>query len=286
MPGRDRIKLLDEDGNLATAADIADVVDDENVRENDDGYYTYNWENTTFTVNEVLKATDFYMEDGTVHLTSGDDSWPPDGTDTSGDDTVHGYGGADTIMGGHGNDELHGWDGNDNLMGDAGHDELYGDDGNDTLMGGAGYDWLSGGSGADMLTGGAGNDHLYGGRGDDTFKFDDDDGHNYIRDFEDGDMIMLGDGSLSGSAVAGIIAAKTEGDRLSYSYEWGETTFEVDRELKPEDFEQADPPPDTTIPLPATQKDWPGTGVSNRGDNMVRGTTSPTRSKAARGKTP
>ena len=267
--GVDKIKLVDDKENLATPEEIAELLDE--VRENDDGYYTYSWKHTTFTVDENLEATDFYESDGTVHLTTGDDSWPPDGTDNSGDDTVHGYDGADTIMGGPGNDELHGWDGNDNLMGDAGNDELHGDDGNDNLMGGAGYDWLSGGSGADMLTGGAGNDTLYGGRGDDTFKFGDDDGYNYIRDFGDGDMIMLGDGSLSESEATKIIVEKTAGNRLSYAYEWEDTTFEVDEALDEGDFVTA---PDTTFLFPADRmKAWPDEdmGESNDGDDKVQG---------------
>ena len=268
----DKIKLVDDNGNLATPEEIAELL--EEVRDNSDGYYTYSWNHTTFTVDVNLEATDFYEEpesDETVHLTPGDDSWPPDGTDNSGDNTVHGYDGADTIMGDHGNDELHGWDGNDNLMGDAGRDVLYGDDGNDTLMGGAGNDWLHGGSGADMLTGGSGNDTLYGGGGDDTFKFGDDDGYNYIRDFDDGDMIMVDDGSLSTDDVADMIAEKTAGNRLSYAYEWKDTTFEVDEALEVDDFVTA---PDTTMPLlEGRTKAWPDEdmGESNDGDNKVQG---------------
>ncbi|WP_301335870.1 calcium-binding protein, partial [Variovorax paradoxus] len=108
---------------------------------------------------------------------------------TSGNDTIHGYATADTLLGGDGNDTLYGNAGNDTLDGGAGNDNLnggdgadtliggdgndylYGNAGNDTLLGGAGADYLHGEAGNDILEGGAGSDSLSGGDGSDTYRF-------------------------------------------------------------------------------------------------------------------
>ncbi|MCQ4160817.1 hypothetical protein NON00_12855 [Roseomonas sp. GC11] len=101
--------------------------------------------------------------------TSGDDiifggtdtsSYNPAGT---GNDTLAGNAGQDTLIGG---------DGDDILSGGAGNDALYGGDGNDTLNGGTGADYLEGGAGDDTLHGGGfsadgGSEYLYGGDGSD-----------------------------------------------------------------------------------------------------------------------
>ena len=145
VPGEDKIKLVDDDGNPATDADIAELVNDDKVGENDDGYYTYSWEDTTFTVNESLEATDFYMEEPVrqpVTLGAGDDEWGK-----SAMDAPDYNGGDDTVSGGAGNDVLNGGAGNDDLMGDAGTDVLNGGAGDDTLEGGAGRDELAGDEG-------------------------------------------------------------------------------------------------------------------------------------------
>ena len=66
--------------------------------------------------------------------------------------------GNDTIKGSAGADSLWGAAGNDRIDGGAGDDYLRGDAGNDTLIGGAGADRLDGGKGNDVLTGGTGSD--------------------------------------------------------------------------------------------------------------------------------
>ena len=68
---------------------------------------------------------------------------------TSGNDTVGGFGGNDTIDGGAGNDVINGFGGDDSLMGGAGYD---------TLRGGAGDDELRAGADGGSLIGDAGND--------------------------------------------------------------------------------------------------------------------------------
>ncbi len=261
VPGRDKIQLMDDDGNLATDAEIVELLDE--VRENDDGYYTYSWKNTSFTVNESLVATDFYMEpeSSTVWLDNGGDTWP-DGADNSSDDLVVGGDGADTIIGG------------------SGADQLWGRDGDDDLRGGSGDDVLNGGDGADMLTGGDGDDILWGLRGNDTFKFDDDDGHDAIRGFLVGDKIMLGDeddlpmAERVQEVLDSQIQGLTPGGYLGYTYTWEDTRFTVvgNRPLEATDFLQADAPPTSMVPDSAP--DWPGTGANkadNSEDNIVQG---------------
>lgn len=88
---------------------------------------------------------------------------------TSGNDTITGSIGSDTIYGyAQGTDpELE--SGDDVLSGGNGRDTIYGGGGNDTLYGGNLNDSLFGGSGDDHLYGDGDNDYLDGGEGDDTF---------------------------------------------------------------------------------------------------------------------
>ena len=232
--GVDKIKLIDDDNKLATDAEIAELL--EEVRDNDDGYYTYSWKNTSFTVDENLEPTDFYMKaaaETAITLPAAQANWPGTGVSNTGHDEV---------------------------TGNALPNMLDGGMGNDTLMGGAGNDTLDGGMGDDMLTGGT---------GDDTFQIDANSGSDTIKDFLAGDMIMLGDKAPTGDVVTDVLKTRDQADG-GYVYTWNGTKFTVmgSRELMKDDFKQA---PDTTITLPATQANWPGTGVDNDGDNMVQG---------------
>ena len=88
----------------------------------------------------------------------------------SGDDIVHGDGGADErVSGGTGNDTVRGGDGDDVLItGNGGSDQVYGDRGNDVLVtGGPRPDVILGGPGNDLLRGNKGADRLFGEDGDD-----------------------------------------------------------------------------------------------------------------------
>jgi Ca2+-binding RTX toxin-like protein len=76
--------------------------------------------------------------------------------------------GDDTLNGGAGGDSLFGGPGEDTLNGGGGFDDLSGKSGDDTLNGGAVGDFLSGGGGDDTLRGGHGRDSLHGHRGADT----------------------------------------------------------------------------------------------------------------------
>jgi len=75
---------------------------------------------------------------------------------TSGNDTLSGSNGADTI------DLLAG---SDSYLGLGGHDSINGNDGNDTIYGGAGNDSIQGGNGDDRIYGEAGNDSIDAGAG-------------------------------------------------------------------------------------------------------------------------
>ena len=86
-----------------------------------------------------------------------------------GNDSLYSARGNDTLDGGAGDDLLVGRGGNDTLLGGAGKDDLRGGGGTDTLRGNGGDDVLDGGSGDDTLVGGQGNDELTGGAGTDTF---------------------------------------------------------------------------------------------------------------------
>ena len=81
-------------------------------------------------------------------------------------------------------------------------DYMYGRGGDDFLFGGRGDDWLYGGTGKDTLDGGKGNDTLMGGRGADRFVFDRKSETDHIRDFEDGEDLLVIKGGLKFSDLA------------------------------------------------------------------------------------
>ena len=72
------------------------------------------------------------------------------------------------------------------LTGTSGRDDILAAQGNDRVLGLGGADVLKGGSGNDVLTGGAGNDLLEGDSGADRFVLAAGDGHDRVRDFENG----------------------------------------------------------------------------------------------------
>ncbi|MFZ0315436.1 MAG: hypothetical protein WAL23_00690, partial [Nitrososphaeraceae archaeon] len=110
-------------------------------------------------------------------LTVTADCSTPGGTATTGDDTIIGTSGTDTISANSGNDNVFGCAGDDTLNGNGGNDFIDGGDGidtikgnedNDVLIGGPGNDDIDGGSGDDTLTGGPGKDNFQCGSGTDT----------------------------------------------------------------------------------------------------------------------
>jgi Ca2+-binding RTX toxin-like protein len=156
----------------------------------------------------------------TAYLKGGNGNNRLDASSFSGDVTLIGVGGGDTLKGGAGNDMLNGRSGADSITGGDGDDTLKGLRDNDTLNGGAGDDWLDGGtqddaisgwtgddllygrSGNDILVGGDGHDSLYGSAGNDILQGDDGKtGTDHTRDDDrldggtDGDTVRGGGGS-------------------------------------------------------------------------------------------
>ncbi|MCH7865327.1 MAG: hypothetical protein IIC56_08960 [Proteobacteria bacterium] len=130
------------------------------------------------------------------------------GTDTAGDDEIHGGDGDDTLFGGGGDDTLYGDDGKDTLEGNDGADTLYGGAGADNIFGYAGDDILIGGEGDDTLTGGGGADQFVfeGGSGVGALAHATSLGTDTIADYSaaDGDTFGLSDADF-GLGAAGTL---------------------------------------------------------------------------------
>ncbi|MGH1415623.1 MAG: Hint domain-containing protein [Pelagimonas sp.] len=161
---------------------------------------------------------------------------------TTGDDTIHGNGGADSIAADLGNDFVDGGGGNDTIVGGDGQDSLVGGDGNDSLEGGIGDDKMSGNDGDDVVVGGSGNDILEGEGGADYIVGDDGDdtlvGYNALNAFggnlgvqsDDGamDTLIGGDGNdiiyggsgndfISGGSGDDTISGGSGNDTITYT---------------------------------------------------------------------
>ena len=109
-----------------------------------------------------------------------------------GDANLTGYDSDDLIDGNGGNDGLNGGGGNDALYGGDGNDTLSGGDGDDLLVGGQGDDTLRGDGGNDTLDGGVGDDTMDGGAGNNTFRFDANQGKDWIYGNRSTDTLVLG----------------------------------------------------------------------------------------------
>ncbi|MEM9783752.1 MAG: fasciclin domain-containing protein [Pseudomonadota bacterium] len=135
-------------------------------------------------------------------------------------DAFFGFSGDDVQLGGAGDDVILGNRGDDLIFGEAGDDLLRGGRGDDTIVDGAGDDVVRGGRGNDTLIAGAGDDVFRGGFGDDTFDFSTLEGHNVVRDFRDGDTLILSAETFE-SAAAVIADGDTIGRGLLIEGEEG-----------------------------------------------------------------
>lgn len=119
----------------------------------------------------------------------------------SGTDVLTGF---ENLRGSDFADELTGDDFANVLEGLAGADVLSGGGGNDVLRGGSGADRLSGDAGDDILEGGSGDDQLVGGSGWDTVQYT---GLRsaYTANFENGQLILQGDGRDSLSGIETVV---------------------------------------------------------------------------------
>ncbi len=129
-------------------------------------------------------------------------------TGREGDDELMGRAGDDVLIGGAGADTLRGGEGSDLAEGGTGDDVLIGHDGADTLLGGAGDDTLSAGAGDNRLQGGEGADLLIGGAGVDHFVYASaSEGGDRIRDFAEGDLLLVSAAGFGGGLTEGALAS-------------------------------------------------------------------------------
>lgn len=142
-----------------------------------------------------------------------------------GDDRLFGNTDDDLLMGGVGDDGLIGGPGRDTVNGGEGNDRVSGDHGSDLLHGGDGDDRVLGASGDDTLIGGSGINTLVGGSGADTFILLDDDGTQYVNDFDiDSDWLDISD------LFAGTVTRPDAALALFAWVEDGNTILEYNRD--------------------------------------------------------
>jgi len=133
----------------------------------------------------------------TAYLKGGNGDNRLDASAFSGDVTLIGVGGADTLRGGSGNDMLNGRSGADSITGGDGDDTLKGMRDADTINGGAGDDSLDGGTQDDRLSGWTGDDELYGRSGNDTLVGGE--GNDSLYGAADNDLLQGDDGKTDTS---------------------------------------------------------------------------------------
>ncbi|EBA12653.1 calcium-binding protein [Roseobacter sp. CCS2] len=151
----------------------------------------------SFDGGEGVDTVDFSYssEDNVIDLSSGRIDWPSTGGFELivNVENIIGSSGANTIVGSADDNRLEGRGGVDAIFGGSGEDNLFGGSGDDVLSGGSDRDHIWGGAGSDRIDSGSGNDTMRGDSGSndaDVFVFREEQGHDYITDFQDGlDMI-------------------------------------------------------------------------------------------------
>jgi len=102
---------------------------------------------------------------------------------------------------GLGDDKVTGTKVDDLIYGGEGADTIIGGNGADVLYGDAGNDLIEGGKGVDVLHGGAGDDTLDGGSSVDFFWFGEDSGNDQIRNFRNGQDILIIEADSNNSGI-------------------------------------------------------------------------------------
>ena len=103
------------------------------------------------------------------------------------------------------NDSISGTNGEDIIYGNQGNDVISGADSNDTIHGGKNEDIIYGNQGNDVLYGDKGDDTLLGGLGADMFIISNDNGHDIIKDYEEGiDKIIYNDTIVTPIFISGM----------------------------------------------------------------------------------
>jgi Ca2+-binding RTX toxin-like protein len=87
---------------------------------------------------------------------------------TTGNTTITGGSGSESLVGGSGNDIIYSTTGNTTITGGSGHETLVGGQGNDIIYSTTGNTTITGGSGSESLVGGSGNDIIYSTTGNTT----------------------------------------------------------------------------------------------------------------------
>ena len=121
--------------------------------------------------------------------------------------------GNDTLVGGLGNDSIYALGGDDFIVDDFGNDTIFGEEGNDTISSGRGGDGISGGAGHDALNAGSGDNTVLGGAGNDTIYAEN--GKDYITG-DDGDDVIY---SLTGRDT---VYGGENNDRIFNDFQAGE----------------------------------------------------------------
>ncbi len=87
---------------------------------------------------------------------------------TTGNTTITGGSGSESIVGGSGNDIIYATTGNTTITGGSGQETIVGGSGNDIIYATTGNTTITGGSGTESITGGSGNDIIYATTGNTT----------------------------------------------------------------------------------------------------------------------
>ncbi len=136
-------------------------------------------------------------EGGTITANDGDDLIYA----TSGNTTITGGAGHDSINGGSGNDIIYTTSGNSTITGGTGHDSIVGGSGNDIIYTTSGNTTITGGSGHDSIVGGTGNDIIYTTSGNSTITSGS--GHDSITGGTGNDIIYTTSGNTTVTSGSG-----------------------------------------------------------------------------------